>query len=192
MRKIFACLFCGMFVWSAAAQENRTEPYLPPMENYKSQFSAQQQNRAPILKARGLNIDDGYGILSPYGVAALFGGTPAYEDYAAAVRYGRIGAYLLWPGVSLSATGLIITLYAATRVDPHFDFWELGGGAGLGLFIVGIPMIAAGASFTVKAKSRIARAVDIYNEYTRSSYNPAAPEFSFGFTPGGIGLALRF
>ncbi len=204
MKKTIAFLFCVLFAWGAVAQENKKEPFLPPMDDYKS--LVREQSPAPRLRVRGMSVDDGYGTLSPYGAASLFGGTPAYEDYSAGMRYATISYYTLWTGVGLSAGGALTMIFAATNAnalnnnpafsDPFFgkeDFWSTGGGIGLGLFIAGIPLIATGATFTVKAKKRIARAVDIYNEYTGStSYNYSAPELSLGFTPGGVGMVLKF
>ncbi len=202
MKKIIALLFCLPLVSAAAAQVS--EPVLPPMNDYRS--SLREPSAPPLLRARGMRIDDGYGTLSPYGAASLFGGTPAYDAFSDGIRYARISYYTLWTGVGLSVGGAIEMIFAAANAntfnndpafsDPFFDkedFWSMGGGIGLGLFIAGIPLIATGATFTVKAKKRIARAVDIYNEYTgASAYNYRAPELSMGLTPGGMGLVLKF
>ncbi len=197
MKKIFALLLGTLFVWSAAAQGSVTEPYLPPMEDFGSPQAA-AFSAPPTLSMRGMNIDDGYGILSPYGAAMLFGGTPAHNDYMNGIQYRSISAYTLWPGIGLSVAG-ILTMTSAGGARGGDDWSGLkkeyrnsAVTTGAVMLAVGVGATAVGATFRVKAKRSFSRAVDTYNQYTRSSYGHPAPELSIGFTPGGVGVAYCF
>ena len=197
MKKIFALLLGALSVWSAAAQRDVTEPYLPPMEDFGSpQVTA--STVPPTLTMRGMDIDDGYGILSPYGAAMLFGGTPAHNDYMNGIQYRSISAYTLWPGIGLSVGGIVFMVSSGLVNDGNDrsglqkEYRNSVVTAGAVMLAVGVGATAVGATFRVKAKRSFSRAVDIYNEYTRSSYDPPAPELSIGFTPGGVGVAYCF
>lgn len=196
MKNIFALLLGTLSVWSAAAQGDITEPYLPPMKNFGSPH-ATVYPAPPTLSMRGMNIDDGYGILNHYGAAMLFGGTPAHNDYMNSIKYRRIGAFTLWSGIGLSAGG-IIYMASAGRVKGGDDWSGLKKEyrnsvvtSGAIMLAVGVSVAAVGVTFSVKAKKSLSRAVDTYNRYTRTSYD-RTPELSIDFTPGGVGLAYCF
>jgi hypothetical protein len=145
-----------------------------------------------------MDIDDGYGILSPYGAAMLFGGTPAHNDYMNGIQYRTISAYTLWSGIGLSAAGIMF-MASAGGVKGGDDWSGLekeyrnaAVTSGAVMLAAGVGATAVGVTFRVKAKRSLSRAVDTYNRYTRSSYDPRTPELSIGFTPGGVGMAYCF
>jgi len=189
MKNIFVLLFCTLFAVAAAAQD---APTLPPMRDLGAWQNPTPQ--APtMLRMRGMNIDDGYGILTPYGAARLFGGTPAHDFYMDAMRYRGVSLYTLWSGVGLSAMGLL-TLATEIGRGPSDDmerkYHSSVVGVGVTMLVLGAPLAAVGVTFRVKAKRSLARAVDAY---TRSSlHDPRTPEISIGFTGCGVGLSCRF
>ncbi|MDR2912110.1 MAG: hypothetical protein LBV38_02255 [Alistipes sp.] len=196
MKKIFALLLGALSICSVSAQGEITEPHLPPMENFGS-TRADAPHTPPILRMRGVNIDDGYGELSHYGAAMLFGGTPSHDDYMNGIRHLRVSAYTLWPGVALSVLG-ILTMTSAIGVKDDWSglarkYRTSVVGAGGAMLAVGASATVVGVIFRGKAKRSLSRAVDIYNEHTRASlHNSRAPELSFGFTRGGVGLSYDF
>jgi len=210
MKKIFALLLGALSACSVAAQSGGiqrdaaqgtaarsdiTPPTLPPMEEPGAWQNFGPQ-APPILRMRGMEIDDGYGELSPYGAARLFGGTPAHDFYMDGLRYRRVSAHMLWWGVGLSAMGLLTLATEIGRGSSdgmEREYRNSVVGAGATMLAVGVPLTAIGVVFRNKAKRSLTRAVDVYNEYTRSAlHDTRTPELSVGFMPGGIGLAYSF
>lgn len=150
------------------------------------------------LVNKGVKVYDGNDYrnqLSKAQAFDLFDGTPAYKPYRYAMKLNRAANGTLWPGVGITAFG-ILDLAGGITATYYYDYGAEYMDQSLAILITGVgtALLATGIACKVVAKKKVSQAVQLYNVHGVTSYleDPFAPTLDFGITPVGVGLSLTF
>lgn len=121
--------------------------------------------------------------------AAEYLSAPLAERYVKAYRTERIGATLGLTGVGLfAASGLIFTF---AEIKYHSDYTH-GMPAGIPIGLMGMALGAVVGVVGLPVWLSGSANIRGIGDAARAQRGQLSAELDFGFTPSGIGLALRF
>jgi hypothetical protein len=124
-------------------------------------------------------------LLSDEQLCKIFDGSEAFDLYNSAIVNLHVGHRCYYWGGFVAGAGLVGQI--SWLVDRE---WSVATGLATAGVLLGGVTLGVGAYFCHLGHDKLAKAVKIYNHNLNSNYY--APELSFGITPSGVGLCLKF